>query len=421
MDRIAQDAAPLSTDHPPAAHRSNGEQQWLVSLVLGLLACQLAGLVIASLVGACWLLAKTDYLRPTYRLTVHVPDALGLKPEAPVMMRGIRIGSVEETRLDSTGETPSEARLLLKIRSEYAIPSGARFVLTPSMMGIDGQVTVVPPQSSEQASTIPPDTEGLRGETPFNPSVAMMRTDQLLQQMDSTLAKVETLLAESAPVARQAGRVLSTFTTPQVQGNLREATAQVRGLTTNANRITGQVSTLLARAGTVPADNLNRITGNLATVTGDMTALTRTVRQETPTLLSETRDTVRSAAQLARESSSLLTSEIRPQMSRLTGLIDSLTASSKSLETVAASAKSFSEDTALHTDLRETAQNMAQITERLPALLDSMQTISRLSTSLLEKALATADKAAVGGSDKKEGEQAEGDQKKEGTSQGSKP
>jgi phospholipid/cholesterol/gamma-HCH transport system substrate-binding protein len=112
-----------------------------MSFVAGLIVFVAA---IIFLVGILWLSGNQIFFSNEYKLDVLFEDAVGLKDQAPVFMRGYRIGSTKEVEFEE-----ERVRVAIGIDKKYRIPSDSKVEI--NMLNFLGEkgIMVLPGRSSE--------------------------------------------------------------------------------------------------------------------------------------------------------------------------------------------------------------------------------------------------------------------------------
>lgn len=158
----------------------------------------LIGLVLAALL-VIQFNKSAGPLTPTYRLYMKAKDVSGVIPGSFVLMAGVRIGSIEEIRLDdTTGQVTMVARLLRK----YHLRKDAQFLIRQSGFLGDQYIGVF--QGKDKKSGVLSDGDQVICEEPFDlGEVArstgglVKRVDTMVGQLSNAVARVDTTLLAS--------------------------------------------------------------------------------------------------------------------------------------------------------------------------------------------------------------------------------
>jgi phospholipid/cholesterol/gamma-HCH transport system substrate-binding protein len=99
---------------------------------------------IIFLVGILWLSGNQIFFSNEYNLNVLFEDAVGLKDQAPVFMRGYRIGSTKEVEFEE-----ERIRVTISVDKKYRIPSDSKVEI--NMLNFLGEkgIMVLPGASNE--------------------------------------------------------------------------------------------------------------------------------------------------------------------------------------------------------------------------------------------------------------------------------
>jgi len=109
----------------------------------------IAGLIvfvaaIVFLAGVLWLSGNRIFFAKEYRLFIIFDDAVGLQDQAPVFMRGYKIGSAKEVNFE-----PERIRVTIALNKKYRIPKDSRVEI--NMLNFLGEkgIIIVPGHSME--------------------------------------------------------------------------------------------------------------------------------------------------------------------------------------------------------------------------------------------------------------------------------
>ncbi len=125
------------------------------------------------------------FFRPTKTIILTASNIGGLRTRASVLMSGVQVGTVAETRLSPEGTNVS---IYLKIYNEYAIRDDARFAIEQSGFLGDQFVAVYPGLNQGAVLT---NNEIAHAEEPFNLLAAARSANSFIQHIDGTAKKLD--------------------------------------------------------------------------------------------------------------------------------------------------------------------------------------------------------------------------------------
>ncbi|MFQ3677541.1 MAG: MlaD family protein [Fimbriimonadaceae bacterium] len=202
---------------------------------VGLLVVVFVGL----LVGAYQIVGRSLFARPPSIYFAEFEDAGGIQRGAPVLMAGVRVGTVDAVELRG----PRLARLALAIDPNVRIPSGTQAFLATSLIGFgDNPIQLLPPSRDSAAALAPgavlagrkgsaleslvPDLEQTIAE--LNATLAATRSliedESLRKRIEELLAATEKTIGQFGLVAGRVDRVIAAH-----QGSIGEIVASVQG------------------------------------------------------------------------------------------------------------------------------------------------------------------------------------------------
>ena len=182
----------------------------------------------------------------SYSMYAEFDSAGGLVPGNPVRMKGVKVGSVEEVRLDSKTQN---VRVRLKLEQGTRIPkeSHARVAGISALGGVHLQITPGPSENdplSAGAVLVPPP-----GGTVF---------DRLTEQAPALADKADSVLTTTNATMGQLSRELQN-----PESDLRRTLASLRDMSSSLEEITE-----------AEKDNIRRLLQNLEGVSSDLKAFT---------------------------------------------------------------------------------------------------------------------------------------------------
>jgi phospholipid/cholesterol/gamma-HCH transport system substrate-binding protein len=122
---------------------------------------------------------------PTKTIILSAGNIGGLRPRASVLMSGVQVGTVAETRLSPEGTNVS---IYLKIYNQYIIRDDARFIIEQSGFLGDQYVAIYPGLNQ---GTILTNNSMAHAEEPFNLLAAARSANGFIQRLDSTAKKLD--------------------------------------------------------------------------------------------------------------------------------------------------------------------------------------------------------------------------------------
>jgi phospholipid/cholesterol/gamma-HCH transport system substrate-binding protein len=122
---------------------------------------------------------------PTKSVILTAGNIGGLRARASVLMSGVQIGTVGETRLSPEG---TNVFIYLKIYSQYVIRDDARFVIEQSGFLGDQYVAIYPGQNQGAILT---NNAMAHAEEPFNLLAAARSANGFIQRIDSAAKKLD--------------------------------------------------------------------------------------------------------------------------------------------------------------------------------------------------------------------------------------
>ncbi len=122
---------------------------------------------------------------PTKNIILTASNIGGLRPRASVLMSGVQVGTVAETRLSPEG---TNVFIFLKIFNQYVIRDDAHFIIEQSGFLGDQYVAIYPGLNQGAILT---NNSVAHAEEPFNLLAAARSANGFLQRMDETAKKLD--------------------------------------------------------------------------------------------------------------------------------------------------------------------------------------------------------------------------------------
>jgi len=182
----------------------------------------------------------------SYTLYAEFDDAGGLTPGNPVRMKGVKVGSVEEVRLDPETQ---QVRVRLQMQRGPHIPEGSRAQVS-GISALGGVHVALTPGSRENPQIAPGST------LPAPPSGTSL--GQLTAQAPALASKADSVLTGANATLTGLNRQLR-----DPDSDLRRTLASLRAMSGDLEQITD-----------AEKNNIRRLLRNLEGVSGDLKAFT---------------------------------------------------------------------------------------------------------------------------------------------------
>lgn len=303
----------------------------------------------------------------TYTASVRFLNAQGLQAGAPVRVRGVEMGSVEEIGLD--GEQIPVARL--KMSRAYRLRPGDRVKVVGSLLSLNPPYVEVTPGGGKAVDG----PVVLEGDSGADPSQLTEQAGSLVKNLDGLVVKMTDLTESLTEIAGDRS----------MQNNLRSTAANFSRLSESGLRTArnlesatgglGQLVDVYARTGRRLEKAAGEASGAMSTFrsTGvqatelmkDSRAMMQEARQVvggSGELVASTRQAVEKMSDLLTDTRGLLFKEAQP---RLVSVLDRLDASLKQLEGALTDTRNLIGDTQLQADLKATAANLRSASANL--------------------------------------------------------
>lgn len=222
------------------------------------------GLVLAAV--AVILFSKgASIFQNTYNLQLHASNVGGLKPEASVLLAGVRVGSVSDIQLVDKGKSVT---IFLKIFKRYPIYGDARFVIEQQGFLGDNYVSVIPTANEQPALT---NNESVYCEEPFNLQEVARGAAGFIQRIDVIAKKLDDSVSEMQRVVLNAETMTNFSISVE---NMRSFSEQAMDAVNNINQIIetngAQMSLAVSNVLLMSSDVHGIIASNGPTFTGSM-------------------------------------------------------------------------------------------------------------------------------------------------------
>jgi phospholipid/cholesterol/gamma-HCH transport system substrate-binding protein len=315
--------------------RYNGRMQatWKV----GLLVIVFVGLLLATYA----VLQRSAFAKETDDYYVEFANAGGIQAGAPVLLAGVRIGSVTKVELVTVGK----ARATIAIERGHQIPVGSRAVLPTSFLTIgDRQIEIVPPSDAERAAMLKP------GDTIPGTLASPMQnifpdSEKTIAELNATLVSFRELLEDE-----------------ELRGGL-------KSLMATSEETVARFGGLAERMDTVISQN------------------------------SKSLDTLLATTAVSLENLQAVTYEIRELVEsgqiqdRTVALLDSLNTAVESGQKLIAELNSLASDPTMRTNLQETLANMRTMSESGTRIATSAEAMAENGVVVSDEAVKLAKKA----------------------------
>jgi phospholipid/cholesterol/gamma-HCH transport system substrate-binding protein len=341
---------------------------------------------LTALAAAAVLMAGTFSLRGvtdkqgSYLKTVSFKDAQGIQEGAFVRVRGVEIGSVEETRLGSRGD----AELVLRISKDYDIRPDDAIRISGGVFGFGQAYVEITPQGRKVAQE--PRADGvLIGDSGPSTETVLSRSEELLANLNGLVSNMDRLTAGLAKAAEDPrlrtslAQTLKNFETISGSGvviarNMETTTAGAGRLMVSFKDTSSQLAATLKRAETL----LGTFQGTATQSEGlmremrAMTADTRAVVKDSGELVRTSTDTVKKAGDFVQDTRGILTDN----REALKDVFQTLSSALKKLDGTLAEAQAFLGDPKIRQDLQATAANVRDATDNLKKITADFQGVT---------------------------------------------
>lgn len=222
---------------------------------------------IGALVGLIMMLIFFGELTPlaqrNYQFQLRVANAGGLDETSPVLLNGVKIGQVTQSKVTS-GETPG-ATLNLNIRQGIEIPRAAKISVDRGFVGGSSLEFITIDLTPEQLRDVVRADEVIDGGSPETLLGSLKSlAEGPLQQLSATATKIDALAVEYTELGRRLNDLVEPRTLADVQSgkpaNLRSSLERFDAAVAGANAwlndaaVRDQFKTLLSKADKVMND-----------------------------------------------------------------------------------------------------------------------------------------------------------------------
>jgi phospholipid/cholesterol/gamma-HCH transport system substrate-binding protein len=212
---------------------------------------------LAALFSIFYVLSGLGSRISSYHVPVEFKTASGLRKEAQVYLSGVPVGSVDHVELNPQNYA---VRVVLSIRSEFAIPENSRYLIQAPLTG-EPTVLIEPPKDATSVAVLPKDNTPLQ--QGYNPATF----SDLLEQGQGEVRRLDDLLAQ-----------LQTAT-PKLLSKLTQTLDSTNELTRNANASLAQLSNQASSITDTLNHTVTAAGGNVVDLTS---TLDSTVKSDAP-------------------------------------------------------------------------------------------------------------------------------------------
>lgn len=169
----------------------------------------------------------------TYNLQLHASNVGGLKPQAGVLLAGVRVGNVSDIQLADNGKSVT---ILLKIFKRFPIYHDAHFVIEQQGFLGDNYVSIIPTANEYPVLT---NNETVYCEEPFNLQEVARGAAGFIQRIDVIAKKLDDSVSEMQRVVLNA----------QTMTNFAVSVENMRSFSEQAMGAVGQINDIIATNG----------------------------------------------------------------------------------------------------------------------------------------------------------------------------
>jgi phospholipid/cholesterol/gamma-HCH transport system substrate-binding protein len=194
----------------------------------------------------------------TYNLRLHASNVGGLKPQAGVLLAGVRVGSVSDIELADDGKSVT---ILLKIDNRYKnkIYHDAKFVIEQQGFLGDNYVSVI---STSNTPPVLANNDEVECQEPFNLQEVARGAAGFIQRIDVVAKKLDDSVSEMQRVVLNA----------ETMTNFAVSVENMRSFSEQAMGAVGQINQIIATNGT----QVGLAVSNVLLTSGDFHALMTT-------------------------------------------------------------------------------------------------------------------------------------------------
>ncbi len=224
--------------------------------------------------------------KTTYKFHITLPTVAGLKPNADVMMSGVQIGKVVNTKLNEDGKS---VNITVSVLAEYKIHKDAAIRI--DAMGFLGDQYIEISPTKNEGPLIQPD-EMVQGESPMNLQEAVKSVSGLLDDAKTTIRNLNLALTN----------INKTVLTEKSLNGFTLAISNFEAVAETANTVIRQVEVIIGTNGTAISDaitNLHVFSAKLNVVADDVHGLISTNQADITAAVKNLRDVSTKFQQLA--------------------------------------------------------------------------------------------------------------------------
>jgi phospholipid/cholesterol/gamma-HCH transport system substrate-binding protein len=230
-------------------------------------------LALTVLIGGLWYL--THFNPNTYTIRVAFSDTAGLVHQAPVRMRGVLIGEVQNVELEGL-----QPIVTLRIQDKIKIPTDSTFTIASGILILNPHVEVVPGvaaarlQPGQQVAGALPQDALKTMSTELAQTVANLNTTMgdMSKRFEQASVKIDKILDESSIMVKNLNQTVASakglITDPRLRGSLMTTVENFRTVSENAKETSVSLKsslTAIAKNGQGTFKGLTDKLGNVLT------------------------------------------------------------------------------------------------------------------------------------------------------------
>jgi phospholipid/cholesterol/gamma-HCH transport system substrate-binding protein len=183
----------------------------------------------------------TNFFVPAYTIYLTAPDVGGLKNQASVMMSGVKVGTVSDTKLSEDG---SSVTVTLNIYKTHVIRDSAVFSIETSGF-LGDQYIAVTSQGTNGAILGTPGHLNATVEAPFDFQQAARSATRLVQNLDATGRRIDAMISDVRRLLMNEETLTNVASTV---ANLRKVSEDAHATVENVNDLVSSNRALAAQA-----------------------------------------------------------------------------------------------------------------------------------------------------------------------------
>jgi phospholipid/cholesterol/gamma-HCH transport system substrate-binding protein len=321
------------------------------------------------------------------RYTVILPEAPGVGAGTPVRRSGVRIGEVENVKLD---EETGQVRVSIIVEKQHTIHHSDEATLVHSLLGGDTSIDFMPQPAKSQPEQNPPEAQAEQAppkpqqeQTPLEPGEEIKGTVQtdinsllkqsadLLPAMRGTNDEIQIAAKNWGRLGERADVLLQANQEKLVKAldNLNEAVTRLSNLFNEENQRNLSTTLKNVRAGT---ENMDQIAKNTDELVKESRQTIRRVN-ESVARADEVLANLQQATKPMAERSGSVMKNLDESTDKLNRGLSDLHELMRTLQQADGTLHRLATDPALYNNLNETACMMARIMPRLDRVLRDME------------------------------------------------